>query len=536
MELKLNNFIARSQKVWEFISHNWITFILIAVIVYGAFLRLYHLSPGNIVFWGDPVLDMREIERIGDAIARGSLKELPLEGPGSSIEGMHHGAFYYYLLFPAALLSGFHPYGPTLFIVVLNIIALYLIFLCGKKLFDPITGLLAAFIIAGSSFIVYHSRFVWNNNLTIFFFLLALFSFSQIREGKQKYWPLFGFAAAAATQIHNVTYFWVLIFLLPLVFFRNMLPHGKTLLLTFIVSAIPFLPRLAFLGINGILPVQLSWDQQFTASFHTLVYPLKGFLHDGAPFASFIFFKLSGLLPLKTSGGLLWFITIGAASLFGIWVAALGIPAAIKNWRFWLARARTEPAIAMMSGWALASFLVFLIINHFPGNLHGETGPPPHHLLGAMVFFSLVAARSIKETFSHYAPALVALAMLGGFFYSNFETIRAEIWRPQEPTFSAARELIQLLGEHGSSPAALEMNRPIFYPTIQLLGDRFGITVPSLLNGFPPEQRAHTAALFLLVQPPGEKGEQCRNPTLEKKFGFLNLWRCANQSSSAPQP
>ena len=91
--------------------------------------------------------------------------EVPLLGPKTSIGTFHHGAVYYYLLAPAAMLSSADPVVVTGEIALFGIAAVagtwWLARLVGGPLAAAAAGLLAAISPAG----IDESTFIWNPNL-----------------------------------------------------------------------------------------------------------------------------------------------------------------------------------------------------------------------------------------------------------------------------------------------------------------------------------------------------------------------------------
>jgi len=218
-------------------SHNALKssaiWLLVAILAMGAFFRLYN-SYDNFRFLGDESDDMEMFEQIGNAVKHFDFRELPLQGfeagflPGDYQYRAHHGAFYFYLMTPSAVLSNFHPYGPALFTILANIVSVYLMFVLARQLFDQETGLIAAFLLAASGFGVLHSRWAWNPNLIIFFLLLSLIGFLKIAQGETRFWPVFGFSAAILTQLHILGYvFLLVVFFASHFFFSNRLSQGE---------------------------------------------------------------------------------------------------------------------------------------------------------------------------------------------------------------------------------------------------------------------------------------------------------------------
>jgi hypothetical protein len=99
---------------------------------------------------------------------------VPLLGPKTSVGDFHHGAFYYFLLAPAAALSNGDPVAVTAFIALLGIAAVALTWWLARSIAGPLAGAFAALLLAVSPAGVAQSTFIWNPNPIAFFAVLAL--------------------------------------------------------------------------------------------------------------------------------------------------------------------------------------------------------------------------------------------------------------------------------------------------------------------------------------------------------------------------
>ncbi len=178
--------------------------ILIAILVVGAVLRLYNIE-GYMTFLGDEGRDVIIVRRL--------LTEVhpPLIGPGTSIGNMYLGPMYYYMMAPALALAGFSPIGPAVEIAILGIITIWLIWYVGKTWFPStssgpsVVGLIAAGLYAISPTVIIYSRSSWNPNIMPFFALLSVFSIWKVWKQKKIGWLLvLGFSFAAVLQSHYI--------------------------------------------------------------------------------------------------------------------------------------------------------------------------------------------------------------------------------------------------------------------------------------------------------------------------------------------
>jgi hypothetical protein len=128
---------------------------------------------------------------------------MPLLGPRTSIGTFHHGAVYYYLLAPAALVSGADPVAVTVEIALFGIAAVagtwWLARLVGGPLAAVAAGLLAAISPAG----IDESTFIWNPNLIPAAAALALAAaLVARRSGRARWWAASGLGVMVVMQCH----------------------------------------------------------------------------------------------------------------------------------------------------------------------------------------------------------------------------------------------------------------------------------------------------------------------------------------------
>ena len=129
--------------------------------------------------------------------------EVPLLGPKTSIGTFHHGAVYYYLLAPAAIVSAADPVAVTFEIALFGIAAVagawWLARLVGGPRAAAIAGLLAAVSPAG----IDESTFIWNPNLIPAAAALAFAGAIMARRtGRARWWIASGVGAMVTMQCH----------------------------------------------------------------------------------------------------------------------------------------------------------------------------------------------------------------------------------------------------------------------------------------------------------------------------------------------
>jgi Dolichyl-phosphate-mannose-protein mannosyltransferase len=135
---------------------------------------------------------------------------VPLLGPKTSVGDFHHGAFYYFLLAPAAALSNGDPVAVTGFLALLGIGAIALTWWLARAIAGPgagsWAGAIAGLLLAVSPAAIDESTFIWNPNPIGFFAVLSLAAAWQARTPgtarKGAWWAVALGAAGAVTQLH----------------------------------------------------------------------------------------------------------------------------------------------------------------------------------------------------------------------------------------------------------------------------------------------------------------------------------------------
>jgi hypothetical protein len=142
-----------------------------------------------------------------------SHNELLINGPNNAVLGVPNGPVYYYFI---ALLLLLH--DDIIWLSVANILLqcliLLLIYLAGKKLFSPFSGLMAASITSISESFLQQSYYTWQPYSMQPFLYLSLFFFLKAWDSKSKRNYYFGLAMMLiAGAIHNSAYAYLPAFL-----------------------------------------------------------------------------------------------------------------------------------------------------------------------------------------------------------------------------------------------------------------------------------------------------------------------------------
>lgn len=164
--------------ILKWLKSNW---ILILILVVGAFLRLYKIEQ-YMTFLGDEgrdVIIVRNLLVKADPI---------LIGPGTSIGGMYLGPLYYYFMAPFLFFSNFSPVGPAVGVALLGVATIYLVYLSGRDWFGEKAGLIASALFAISPTVIIFSHSSWNPNIMPFFALLSVYSIWKVYKKQNFKW------------------------------------------------------------------------------------------------------------------------------------------------------------------------------------------------------------------------------------------------------------------------------------------------------------------------------------------------------------
>jgi Dolichyl-phosphate-mannose-protein mannosyltransferase len=170
--------------------------VLVAILALAALLRLPGLDQRG--RWdadqGHDMLVLRALVTQG---------EVPLLGPPTSIGTFHHGAAYYYLLAPAAFLSGADPVAVTGEIALVGCAAVAAAWWLARLIGGPLAGLAAALLAAVSPAGIDESTFIWNPNLIPLASALAFGAAIRAwQAGRPRWWLLAAAGAMVTMQCH----------------------------------------------------------------------------------------------------------------------------------------------------------------------------------------------------------------------------------------------------------------------------------------------------------------------------------------------
>jgi len=166
-------------------NKKFIYILLVIIILSGAFLRLYKL--GSQSMWTD--------EASGVIISHDSIANI--------IKNYDDQPPFYYLLTHLMLKFGNSDFIVRLPSAIFGILAIYLIFLATKSMFDIKTGIISSFLLSVSLYHIYYSQEARAYTALVFFTVSSLyFIWQAIISNKYKYWVGFIFSTLLGLYSH----------------------------------------------------------------------------------------------------------------------------------------------------------------------------------------------------------------------------------------------------------------------------------------------------------------------------------------------
>lgn len=148
--------------------------ILFFIVAIGAYLRVSGIFTNSFAFTYDVGRDMLAIR---DIVVN---HKIPLIGQTTGLEGLFYGPWWYYILTIPFLVSVGNPQFIAFFIAIVNIGAIILAYILGKKISGTFLGLVFSSLISFSPFFIGVSVQIWNPNLIPFFVLIILLLLSKV--------------------------------------------------------------------------------------------------------------------------------------------------------------------------------------------------------------------------------------------------------------------------------------------------------------------------------------------------------------------
>lgn len=219
--------------------------ILALIILFAIFVRVWNVN-NNLGFYfdqGRDALVIWDFWKNGDWF---------LIGPTTGIAGIFRGPWYYWLITPFYILGGGNPVYPAVLLSLTTVLAIFFLFLVAKELVNAWAGLIAVVIASFSYYIVVHSR--WLSNPTPMLLISTMLLWAMIQATKKKSWsfPLIGFLVGMAIQFGSAAeIFYIPTVLIFTIVNRKILPKKRTLVLSFALFFISFIPQILFDILKG---------------------------------------------------------------------------------------------------------------------------------------------------------------------------------------------------------------------------------------------------------------------------------------------
>jgi 4-amino-4-deoxy-L-arabinose transferase-like glycosyltransferase len=135
---------------------------------------------------------------------------VPLIGPPTSIGDFHHGALYYWILAPAAFVSGADPVVVVALIATAGVLSVAVVWWLGRSIGGPIAAFAAGLLMAVSSTAIEESTFIWNPNLIALSSSIAFAAaWRAWTTWRTRWWMVAAAALAITMQLHVLG--WVLL-------------------------------------------------------------------------------------------------------------------------------------------------------------------------------------------------------------------------------------------------------------------------------------------------------------------------------------
>lgn len=266
--------------VKEIFGHKIIYLLLLIVLGFGLFLRVYNLN--NILgFYYDQGRDGLVIWNLWH------LGHIPFIGPVTGIAGIFRGPFYYYLIAPFYLIGKGNPIFPSVFLSLTTVIASLLMYYLGFKIQDRLTGLIAAILSSFSYNIILASRWLSNPTPMLLLSMLFVWMLVLIMEGKALPAGRQGWAWAPAIFIATISLFhfgsagevfYFIPLLIILIWKRRQFPNKKIIIWSAILVLLTLLPLIAFdIKNHGLI---IGNIKKFLVTDQSFKLPTWGFIND----------------------------------------------------------------------------------------------------------------------------------------------------------------------------------------------------------------------------------------------------------------
>lgn len=218
------------------------------ILFFGLILRLISLNQS---FWLD--------EATSAVIARGlSFSDIFTKFSPADF----HPPLYYLILKVWTNIFGISEVSSRALSFVFGLATVYVVFLLGKKLFNARVGVIAALLLATSGLHIYYSQEARMYTMAAFFTSLAVYFFTRVEEGNNKFWLFFSLILAIIfltdyLPITVLVVFWIysVIFHRNFTWWRNFLLSHTPLVIVIVLWLPTFLKQLG----GGLVASSSNW-------------------------------------------------------------------------------------------------------------------------------------------------------------------------------------------------------------------------------------------------------------------------------------
>jgi len=155
-----------------------------------------------------------------------------------------NGPLYYVLLRGWIALAGTSEYAMRFFSLVPGILSIPLIYVMGRRLYTPLTGLIAALLVTGSPYLVWYSQEVKMYTLVMALSLIAIYSLRRgLEGGGWAWWLTQVIATTLALYTHILAALLIPVqIMIGVVWWSLVRNRWRSALVSFVILTLPYLP------------------------------------------------------------------------------------------------------------------------------------------------------------------------------------------------------------------------------------------------------------------------------------------------------
>jgi len=372
--------------------------ILLAIVVVGAFLRIYHL--GTQSFWQDEVFSV--------ALAKMTLPQM-VQATAQNV----NPPFYYFLLHYWMMIFGTSDSAIRLLSALFGILAIPTIYVVGRQLFNKEAGLLAALILALSSFNIWYSQEARMYSLMVLLALLSMYFFWRFLQQSNLVSSV-GYVLSTTLLVYTHTFGWLVVV------------AENIYVVTLLVLSKDRTYRLRHWAVLQAIVVALFVPWMAVLIAQTLRHVTTGSNLAAPTIADFIytFSEYSGTGVL-----LVLFLALSVLSLFGYqkvrgsmdWKAPLK---ALESYA-WEVHIQGAAPVYFLAVWLLTINLIPFIISSFSSPIYLD-----RYTIAASVALYVLVAKGISNINYRYAKIAV-MGIIVVLSAANLQVYYTSITKPQ---------------------------------------------------------------------------------------------------------